>query len=320
MDNKSIIIDLHAHFIPLAYRKAMLKYEGLFPDKYPTPEWDEQSHLEFMDKMGIGCSFLSLSSPHVNFGDQLEANALARETNTFGANLCAAHSDRFGLLATLPLPDVEASIIEINHCLDVLQADGFTLPTNTQGVYLGEKELDPIFAELNRRKAVVALHPNKPSAIPKNANQLLPIPLMEFFFDTSRTVVNMILKGTIRRYPDIKFIIPHAAAVLPVILERLTLATDLIEKVDPTGKLDIYRDFRSLYFDLAGKPVPTQLTNLLALISDDHILYGSDYPYTPAPLCKELMDDLNETELLSSVQKKKMYCLNASTLFPSLES
>lgn len=314
------IIDFHTHFIPLSYRAATLKNEGLFPDKYPTPAWDEKKHLEFMNQMGISYSLLSLSSPHVNFGNQVKANALARETNNVGAHLASLYPNRFGLLATLPLPDSEASLEEIHYCFDVLNVDGVTLPTNAQGIYLGEKKLEPIFKELNRRKAIVSLHPNEPDAIPEHVNQLLPIPLMEFFFDTSRTVINMILKGVIRKYPDIKFIIPHAGAVLPVLLERLTLATAVIEKVDPAKHLDIYEDFKTLYFDLAGKPVPTQLLNLLSIVPEDHLLYGSDYPYTPASLCEELLKDLKQTNLLTETQKKKIFSQNAFSILPNLEN
>jgi 6-methylsalicylate decarboxylase len=271
-----------------------------------------------MNSSGIDFAFLSLSSPHVNFGDQLKTNVLARETNEVGAELVSKYPKRFGLLATLPLPDVTASIEEINYSLDVLHADGFTLPTNTQGVYMGQSQLDPVFAELNRRKAVVALHPNKPGAVPEHVNELLPIPLMEFFFDTTRTVINMITKGTIQRFPDIKFIIPHASAVLPVILERLTLVKDTLEKVNILGESDMYTDFRHLYFDLAGKPVPTQLHDLLEIVPEDHLLYGSDYPYTPSQTCIKLKNDLNETELLTATQRQKIYYENALALFPTL--
>lgn len=80
------------------------------------------------------------------------------------------------MLASLPLPNVEDSIEEIKYAMDILHADGFTLPTNTQGVYLGDHSLDLIFEELNRRKAVIVLHPNKPSCVPQNVNEGLPIP------------------------------------------------------------------------------------------------------------------------------------------------
>lgn len=161
---------------------------------------------------------LSISSPHINFGDKTDAKILARKVNEEGAELVKRYPDKFGLFASLPLPDVKDSIDEIRYAKDILHVDGFALPTNTHGVYLGNPCLDPIFEELNRHKAVVVIHPNKPSSIPENVVEDLPIPMMEFFFDTTRTVINMILKGTLKKFPDIKFIIPHAGAFCQYLL------------------------------------------------------------------------------------------------------
>ena len=164
---------------------------------------------------------LTISSPHINFGHEKAAKILARKVNEDGAEIVKKYPNKFGLIASIPLPNVEDSIEEIKYAMDVLHVDGFALPTNAQGVYLGDPcTTDPIFQELNKRKAVVVIHPNKPSSVPENVNEELPIPAMEFLFDTTRTVTNMIFKE-LRHFPNIKFIIPHAGAFLSILLMNL---------------------------------------------------------------------------------------------------
>lgn len=307
-------IDLHVHYIPQAYREALLvNYGEKNPDGFPTPEWNPQMHLEFMEKVGITTSMLSVTSPHINFGDDEAAKILARKVNEDGAELVNKYPGRFGLLASLPLPNVEASLEEIRYAMDVLQADGFALPTNSRGVYLGNPSLDAIFEELNRRKAVVVLHPEKPSAVPENVLENLPIPLMEFFFDTTRAVINMIVKGIFKRFSDIKIIVPHAGATLPILADRLQLANKVKDGVDVLAVL------RRLYYDVAGACLPRQLPALMQLADEGHLLYGSDYPYTPERGCIYLASALDKTDLITDYQRRIIYRDNALKLFPRLK-
>ncbi|AKG34869.1 amidohydrolase family protein [Paenibacillus durus] len=315
-------IDLHAHYLPQAYKKALLNCGENNPDGFPTPAWSPEMHLEAMDHLGITTSMLSLSSPHINFGDKNAAKALARIANEDGAELVRKYPGKFGLFASLPLPDIEHSIAEIQYATDVLNVDGFTLPTNTLGVYLGNSCLDAIFEELNRHKSVVTLHPNKPSRVPEHVVEGLPIPMMEFFFDTTRTVINMILTGTLNRFSDIKFIIPHAGAFLPVLADRIAPALQMMpssfdERIG-TDVVDIYAALQGLYFDLAGACLPRQLANLMPIVGIDHLVYGSDYPYTPDFACMALADALDITEMLTEEQHRLIYCENALRLFPRL--
>lgn len=315
-------IDLHVHYIPEAYREALLNCGEKNPDGFPTPAWTPKEHLETMDRLGITTSMLSLSSPHINFGDKNSTKALARNVNEYGAELVRKYPGRFGLFATLPLPDIENSIEEIQYAIDILHADGFALPTNTRGIYLGNKCLDPILEELNRHKSVVVIHPNKPSSIPSNVVEGLPVPMMEFFFDTTRTVVNMILKGTMKRFADIKFIIPHAGAFLAILADRIAPALQIMpsafgEQIEKDS-IDVYSALKGLYYDLAGACLPRQLADLMEIVDVDHFLYGSDYPYTSLPACTILKDALDKTEILTEEQRQCINFGNALRLFPRL--
>lgn len=318
-------IDMHVHYLPQAYRKALLTRGEKKPDGYPTPEWNPEVHLEVMKHLGISTSMLSISSPHINFGDKNAAKILARKVNENGAKLVRKYPNQFGLLASLPLPDIGNSIEEIQYAMDVLHADGFALPTNTLGVYLGDPCLDPILEELNRYKAVVVLHPNRPGRVPENVLEGVPLPILEFLFDTTRTVANMILKGTLKRFTDIKFIIPHAGAFLPIFADRLAAAVKLLPtlfgddiKIEE-DRIDVYAALKELYYDVAGVCLPVQLSAFLQITDVDHLLYGSDYPYTPEFACITLADALDKTNLLTNEQRRAIYHDNALKLFPRLK-
>jgi len=319
-------VDLHVHYLPQAYREALSNCAATNPDGFPTPAWNPEQHLEVMGHLGITTSLLSLSSPHIHFGDGKATKILARKVNDAGAQLVNKHPHRFGLMASLPLPDVENSIEEIRYAMNVLHVDGFALPTNTRGIYLGNPCLDPILEALNQYQAVIVLHPNTPGSVPENVVEGLPMPMMEYFFDTTRTVINLILKRTLKRFPDIKFVVPHAGAFLSILADRLGLALQMmpglfgISGQERTGSIDIFSELNQLYYDLAGVCLPRQLGALLQMIDVGHLLYGSDYPYTPESGCSFLAGDLDKTSLLTGKQRRSIYYDNAIKLFPRLSS
>lgn len=269
-------IDVHAHFLPAAYRDALVRHGHEQPDGFPQiPEWSVEEHLAAMDRVGIERSILSISSPGVHLGD--EAVDLARAVNEEGRRAVVDHPGRFGLFASLPLHDVDAALAEIAHASDRLHVDGFALLTNVGGTYLGDASLEPVFQELDRRRSRVFVHPTSPPCW-EHTSLGRPRPMVEFLFDTTRAIVDLILGGTIARYPGIDLIVPHAGATLPMVADRVSVFS-LILDVGP--EVDVLRDLGRLHFDLAGYPLPRQLDALLTLTSPEHLHYGSDYPFTP---------------------------------------
>ena len=209
--------------------------------------------------------------------------------NEAGRRAVVDFPGRFGLLGSLPLPDVDAAIAEIAYCIDHLEVDGFVLLTNVSGIYLGDPVWDPLFGELDRRGARVLIHPTSPVCW-EHTSLGRPRPMLEFLFDTTRAVVNLVLSGTVARHPDLRLIIPHAGATLPVIADRVALFS-LALGVD--ASVDVLRDLGGLHYDLAGTPIPRQLNALLAITTLEHLHYGSDFPFTPdfvAALATERLD------------------------------
>jgi predicted TIM-barrel fold metal-dependent hydrolase len=288
------VIDVHAHYVPPVYRAALVDNGHDQPDGFPRiPEWSAEEHVAAMDRLGIELSLLSISSPGVHIGDGADAAAtrdLARQVNEEGHRAATDHPGRFGLLASLPLPDVDAAVAEIAYCYDHLGVVGFTMLTNIGGTYLGDPSFAPVFRELDRRGACLFIHPTSPACW-EQTSLGRPRPMLEFFFDTTRTMVDLVLNGTVAKHPGIEFIVPHAGATLPMVADRISVFSLLLD-VDPA--VDVLRDLARLHFDLAGFPIPRQLDALLTLTTLDHLHYGSDYPFTPefaVEIAKQRLDE-----------------------------
>lgn len=311
-------IDMHQHFVPDVYRKALIEAGLEKPDglPIPVPAWSETEALSAMDKVGIDFGYLSISSPGVNFGDNTAARKLARQVNEEGARLAKIYPTRFGFLASLPLPDVDGAVTEAVYALDKLGAAGVLLQSNSLGMYLGDERLEPLYAELNRRQAVVFVHPTSPhtSCGCNVAGELslgYPTTMIEFFFDTSRSIVDMVLSGTLEKYPNMRVIVPHAGSVLPMVASRV----DLFGSKFFNKSTSMHDALRSLYYDLAGMPLPDMLPALLKITDPSHILYGSDFPFTPVEEIEQWSGRLDKTTLLNNSERMLVMRTNAERLF-----
>ncbi len=313
-------IDVHSHFIPDAYRAAAVSAGHAQPDGMPGfPPWSSELALATMDRLGIETSFLSISSPGIHFGDDYAACLLARTVNDSGAALKAAHPARFGHFASLPLPDVNGALEELARALDVLGSDGVILESNSGGLYPGDPKFEPVMAELDRRAAVVLLHPTSPDCpVCKPPSVAPPRPILEFMFETARAVTNLLLSGTLTRYPRIRFIIPHAGATLPVLADRIAMAAGILPDMGALTPEKILALLGRLYYDMAGAPVPRLLPALQSFADPSRLLYGSDWPFTPEPAVVRLRAQL-DAHLASDPALLANICRNnALSLFPRL--
>jgi predicted TIM-barrel fold metal-dependent hydrolase len=233
-----------------------------------------------MDRAGIATAVSSISTPGIWFGDAAAARRLARECNEYAARLAGDHKRRFGMFAALPLPDVDASLREIEYALDVLGADGVGLMTNYDDRWPGEPAWAPVFDELERRRAVVYFHPTAAKAC-TNLLPGLPPATLEFPFDTTRAITSLLLSGTFSRCPHVRFIFSHGGGALPMLAGRLagflSVRTDLAARV-PNGVLP---ELRKLYYDVVGVANPVAFGAVRQLAGISQLLFGTDYPFFP---------------------------------------
>ena len=249
---------------------------------FPLPKYDVYNHLKWMDEAGVETSVLTLAAP------QPTSAQTVRQTNEAAARIKKEHPERFMFCAALPLPDVSKAIEEAKYALDVLKADGIKLATNVDGQYLGAPELDTLFSVLNERKAVVILHPHRPEPVNKQVMQQTPLAMQEYLSETTRAVSNMISRNVLARYNNIKVIVPHCGAYLPLAIPRMKSLTPVMQTNKMVGEIDYEANLRTLYYDLAGAHSPEVIPGahspevirmLLTITTPDHLLYGSDYPY-----------------------------------------
>ena len=268
-------IDVHHHFIPQFHVDAMMapgrRASG------PPPKWSPASSLEDMDKSGIATAVLSVVQPGVWYGDNVEeARGLARRLNEYAAQLVRDHTGRFGLFAVIAPPDVQGSLKEIEYALDTLKADGISLLTSYQDKYLGDPSFAPVYEELNRRKAVIYVHPTTPACC-RGLVPGIPPGSIEYATDSTRTIAHVVFSGTAMKFPDIRWVFSHSGGTLPFLTGRfIRLAAERKPANLPDGPLP---EFRKFYYELAQGNTPGQIAALLKMVSISQVLYGTDFPF-----------------------------------------
>ncbi len=268
-------IDVHHHHAPPGLiREVVVRKTG----QHALIEWTPEKSIEDMDKAGVATAITSIPPPGVWFGDEIFASRLARECNDYAARLVHDYPARFGMFAVLPLPDVDASLREIEYAFDVLKANGVGLLTSYGTKWLGDKSFAPILDELNRRKAIVYTHPTVCPCC-KSLISEVPDHLIEFATDTTRTIASIMLTGSAARCQDVRFIFSHAGGTMPYLTERMTWWASVNKEAAaqmPGGPLEQLKRF---YYDTAFSANPYALASLLKLVPATHLLYGTDFPF-----------------------------------------
>ena len=279
---------------------------------FPLPKYQAETHLKWMDEAGVQTSVLTLAAPQPSSAEAV------RKTNEAAARIKKEHSGRFLFCAALPLPNVDAAISEAKYALDTLNADGIKLATNVQGQYLGAPELDTLFSFLNERQAVVILHPHRPEPVNREVMAQTPLAMQEYLSETTRAVANMISRNVLARYPNVKVVLPHCGAYLPLAVPRMQSLTPVMQANNLVGDIDWEANLRTLYYDLAGAHSPEVIRMMLTITTPDHLLYGSDYPYVaPQVLTQSLarMKDYLSKEPDLAPFKEMILWKNAKWLF-----
>lgn len=290
-------IDFHTHPVVPTFRRALeeLAIDPVQDDGFPLPDWSEEMHLQFMECVGIAHSVLSLPSPHIYNGDTVKSVAAARAINEAMSRITRRHPEKFSFMACLPLPAIEPALAEISFAMDELGALGVKVPTNSYGVYLGAPALDGVMEELNRRHALVIIHPNRGALPEKRLVVQTVAALYDYPVETTKAVLNMVAHNIMIRYPHIRFVVPHCGSFLPYMASRMDGISAILTSLGMMEPVDVYANLKNVYYDIAGDPEPHQLDMLLCIAREGHILFGSDFPHAPAKAIIKKKKDWNET-------------------------
>lgn len=306
-------IDFHSHVITSQYKCGLVSaaIDPLVADGFALPDWSAQAHIEFMLQAGIDHSILSTPTPHIWCNDPPLTAQIHRQVNLSVADVCAQYPDKFSFVASVPLPYTDAAIDEYRYATQQLGAAGVKLTTNVGGIYLGDPSLDDFMAELDKDSALVIIHPQRAPQYPDTPVTGTVAAIFEYPADTTRAVLNMIAHKIMTRFPHIRFVVPHTGSFLPYMLQRFIGVSGILASLGITQAVDVQSEFDKLYFDIAGDPEPVALDMLLMVESTDKIVYGSDFPHSPAKVIlskkKHLDDNVKYARLLG-----KIYGTNAT--------
>jgi predicted TIM-barrel fold metal-dependent hydrolase len=303
------LIDVHHHIGPSFFQDAV---------KATAPEWrgwSRQKALADMDQSGIATAIVSYTTPGVWLGEAQKSASLARRCNEYAAQLVRDNPGRFGFFAALPLPDTDGSLKEVDYAFGALKADGIGLMTSYDDKWLGDPVFARVFDELNRRQAVVYVHPTAPGCC-RELMSYVPPNLTEFIQDTNRAITSLMYSGSLARLRDIRFVFSHAGGTIPTLAGRMTQIgvrrPQLAAKI-PGG---VEYELKRLYYEVANSTTRPAIAALTSVVPISRIMFGSDYPFFPISVTTSGLSRVG----LSDADIRAIERANAMTLFPRLRS
>lgn len=305
-------IDVHHHFAPPTWVAAM-KGNPLLQTANTT--WTPEKSIEDLDRGNGAAAVLSITNPGLYLGDRGQAIRLARECNDFGAKVVQAHPARFGLFAAMPLPDVDATLKEIAYAYDQIHADGIGFMTSFGDTWLGNPAYRPVMEELNRRNAVVFVHPTAADCC-RNLNYAPGVhpASLEYGTDTTRSITGICFSGDAVRFPNIRWIWSHGGGSMPFLAGRIGGAARNFKQQLPNG---LTAELKKFYYDLAGADNAGVVASLKELVSSDKILFGTDFP--PGGHMLENAQTIRELNMFSEADLKLIDRDNVVRLLPRLQ-
>jgi aminocarboxymuconate-semialdehyde decarboxylase len=312
----SLTVDLHHHVIPEFYWDATNE-DGNAAGGINPPRWSLDGAIAYLDEAGIDVAVPSTSTPGVHLGDDTAARTLARRVNDYLADLKRRRPDRFGGFAALPLPDVEGSLEQIEYAFDVLELDGVSVMTNAGGSYLGDSRFDLVFSELQRRAAVVFVHPiASPDPIAHTLG--LPDTLLDYPVDTSRAIAKLHYSNTFARTPDIKYVFVHAGGAIPYLASRFAIVDEMAVIPGARERGTFADALPRLYWDTASAFSDPVLHLLRSVTGLGNVVFGTDYPYPRDAISIGGLRQLQNTAELDDGERRGVLGGSAARLIPRL--
>ena len=308
-------IDVHHHILPPRYVEAVGEQAiGQLLVSGKAPKWTPEIALEVMDRNGIEKAYTSMSAPGGASLPEAETAAIVRAFNDDAAKMRQDHGGRFGTFSYLPLPYVEASLAEIARAFDETGTDGVGLLTRYGQRLLGDPSFAPVFDELERRRAIVFVHPDVGPCSCNIAG--VPAATIDFPFDTTRAIVSLMMSGTFQRCPNVRFIFSHAGGTVPFLAERIA-RLERIPANREVLKPGVIAMLEKLYFDTALSANRYAFSALTELVGHRQVLFGSDYPFAPEDTTAASIKSLGElglpAEHLSAIERGNTLALFEGT-------
>lgn len=300
-------IDVHHHFAPPAWVTEVRGRPLLQP---ANTTWTPEKSIDDMDRGGVAGAIVSITNPGLWFGDAAATRRLARACNEYGAKLVQDHPTRFGLFAAMPMPDVDATLQEIAFAYDMLKVDGVGLMTSYGDLWLGNAAFRPVMEELNRRNAIVHVHPTAANCC-RNLTYGVAPGSIEYGTDTTRAITGVAFSGDAAKFPNIRFIWSHAGGTVPFLAGRIDGASNNARDRMPRGFIN---EIKRFHYDLAGAANKGAVASLLQLVPPTQILYGTDFP--PGGNSRDVLKTLAEIGLFSEADLRAVERDNAVKLFP----
>lgn len=314
------LIDVHHHARPASYFEALIASgRNSLGGRALPPPWTVDGALRDMDAVGIEAAMLSSPDADLLYRDRAIALSMSRLLNDLFAETIAAHPRRFGAFASLPMPHLDDALREVELSLDQRRLDGVMLSTSYDGRYLGDPAFDPLLRELDRRGCPVMVHPVTP--LGRERLQLdFPAPLLEYAFDTTRCIANLLRHDVATRFPRLMLVFSHAGGALPWMVSRLSLMPLML---DPAHEMDAARDreriergLRSFHYDVAMSASGQVIGFLRDIVGIERILFGSDYPLVPQAYVAATRDAVASASMLEADERRAINRGNAVRLLP----
>ena len=302
-------IDVHHHFAPPAW---VTEVRGRPLLQAANTTWTPEKSIDDMDRGGVAGAVVSITNPGLWFGDAAATRRLARACNEYGAKLVQDHPTRFGLFAAMPLPDVDATLQEIAYAYDTLKVDGVGLMTSYGDMWLGNAAFRPVMEELNRRNAVVHVHPTAANCC-RNLNYGVAPGSIEYGTDTTRAITGVAFSGDAARFPNIRFIWSHAGGTVPFLAGRIDGASNGAKDRLPRGFM---YELKRFYYDLAGAANKGAIASLLQLVPPSQVLFGTDFP--PGANSLDVVRTLAEIGMFSDADLRAVERDNAVPALPTI--
>jgi predicted TIM-barrel fold metal-dependent hydrolase len=316
------LIDFHHHARPAAFFDALAESGRVTMGGRPFPAaWTMANALDVMDRTGIATAVVSAPDADLLYRDRPVALRLSRLLNELFAKTIQSRPERFGAFASLPMPHLDDALAEVAFALDELQLDGVMLSTSYDGRYLGSADFDAMLSELDQRRVTVFVHPVTPVGLKLLALDF-PASLLEYAFDTTRCIANLLRQRVPTRFPNIRFIFSHAGGALPYLLNRMSLMEYFLTPghrlAAEADRNVIQHGLQSFYYDTALSATDPVFALLRQVVGVDRLVFGSDYPQVPDDFVNTTADALRGSKELTEADRNLVARANGLALVPRL--